>query len=119
MDLEVPLKGVSLHIYQRYNCYSIWVLTNHLIPFYSLRGVWEEYVSLRSFINAEIAQRKFLIRDAIEHDIHGGDYDSVKKDVFSRLVLASETDGKYGMSDIELVSVPSLLQYSFGLWITN
>jgi hypothetical protein len=44
-----------------------------------------------------------LIREAIEHDDHGDDYDSVKKDVFSRLVLAGETDGKYAMSTTELV----------------
>lgn len=66
-------------------------------------------MSLRNFIHTEVTIRKSLIREAIAHDDHGDDYDSIKKDVFSRLVLASETDGKYGMSNTELVRDPVLI----------
>lgn len=64
--------------------------------------MWGEYISLSNFIHTEVAQRKAIIDEALKN---GGDdaLETVKQDVFSRLVLASQSDGKQSLSDSELV----------------
>ncbi|KAG8833851.1 hypothetical protein FRC17_009968 [Serendipita sp. 399] len=70
-----------------------------------IRSIYEEYDSLKAYIRKEVAVRRTKIREAIEL----GEVDresAIQFDVFSRLVLASETtDSKSGLSDEELVGV--------------
>jgi hypothetical protein len=53
-----------------------------------------------------VADRKAVIDEALRN---GGDdaLESVNQDVFSRLVLANQADGKQSVSNSELVITPS------------
>ncbi|KIM25188.1 hypothetical protein M408DRAFT_331296 [Serendipita vermifera MAFF 305830] len=81
------------------------------LPSKRLRTMWEEYTSLTSFIHTEVAQRKAIIDEALAN---GGDdaLDSVNQDVFSRLVLASQSDGKQALSDSELIGNTFVLLFA-------
>ena len=72
---------------------------------FRLRTMWGEYQSLSTFIDAEVEQRKAVIDEALTNG--GSDaIDSVNQDIFSRLVLASQSDGKQSLSNRELVIMP-------------
>ncbi|PVF94766.1 cytochrome P450 [Serendipita vermifera] len=70
------------------------------LPLKKLKVIKACYDSFRQFILGEVSRRRSLIQEALRN---GDDEDTVKQDVFSRLILANETEGKHSLSDEELM----------------
>ena len=74
------------------------------MQYYRYQIVDSAFKSLDTFMHAQVSRRKQEIRKEI---IENGFADSAKNDVFSRLVLASESEGeKLLLDDQELVTYP-------------
>ena len=88
-------------------------LTGHLRLFRT-RYVQKNTAALRSWFNEAILKKKAEISEILEDTNGDMNVDTLKRDVFTRITLASQMDGKFHLENSEIVwtlssSVPSSL----------
>jgi hypothetical protein len=67
------------------------------------RYVQRSTTALRSWFNEAILKRKAEISEILEDTSGDMNVDTLKRDVFTRIALASQMDGKFRLEDSEIV----------------
>jgi hypothetical protein len=70
---------------------------------FRMRYIQKSTKALRSWFNEAVLTRKAEISEILENENGDVNVDTLKRDVFTRITLASQLDGKYHLEDSEIV----------------